>query len=71
MALSALLLILLTGGFVGLVAGLVGVGGGIVTVLPGKFALASWSPGLNKKGNSLVGMQALELFTSQTGESLF
>jgi glutaminase len=48
-----------------------GVGGGIVTVLPGKFALASWSPGLNKKGNSLVGMQALELFTSQTGESLF
>jgi glutaminase len=48
-----------------------GVGGGIITVFPGKFTLAAWSPGLNKKGNSLVGMRALELFTSRTGLSLF
>ena len=48
-----------------------GVGGGIITVLPGQFTLATWSPGLNDKGNSLVGMRALEMFTSQTGLSLF
>lgn len=48
-----------------------GVGGGIVTVCPGQFALAVWSPGLNAKGNSLVGMRALEMFTSRTGLSLF
>lgn len=48
-----------------------GVGGGIVTVLPGRFTLAAWSPGLNSKGNSLVGMRALEMFTARTGASLF
>lgn len=48
-----------------------GVGGGIITVFPGRFTLAAWSPGLNAKGNSLVGMRALELFTNRTGLSLF
>lgn len=48
-----------------------GVGGGIVTVFPGQFTLAAFSPGLNEKGNSLVGMRALEMFTSRTGLSLF
>lgn len=48
-----------------------GVGGGILTVLPGRFTLAAWSPGLNEKGNSLVGMRALEKFTARTGASLF
>lgn len=48
-----------------------GVGGGIITVFPGRFTLATWSPGLNEKGNSLVGMRALEMFTSRTGLSLF
>lgn len=48
-----------------------GVGGGIITIFPGRFTLATWSPGLNKKGNSLVGMRALELFTHQTSLSLF
>jgi glutaminase len=48
-----------------------GVGGGIATVLPGRFTLAAWSPGLNEKGNSLVAMRALELFTTRTGASLF
>lgn len=48
-----------------------GVGGGIITVLPGAFTLAAWSPGLNAKGNSLVGMKALELFTTKTGVSLY
>lgn len=48
-----------------------GVGGGIVALLPGKFCVATWSPGLNKKGNSKLGMQALEKLTSDTGLSIF
>jgi glutaminase len=48
-----------------------GVGGGIITVFPGRFTLAAWSPGLNAKGNSLLAMRALEMFTSRTGLSLF
>lgn len=48
-----------------------GVGGGIATVLPGRFTLSVWSPGLNPKGNSMLGMRALEMFTMRTGASLF
>lgn len=48
-----------------------GVGGGIVALLPNNFVIATWSPGLNKKGNSLLGMEALEQFTTKTGESIF
>lgn len=48
-----------------------GVGGGIVAVIPGKLAIAVWSPALNAKGNSLAGSLALERFTSKTGLSIF
>jgi len=48
-----------------------GVGGGVVALLPNNFVIATWSPGLNKKGNSLLGMEALEQFTTKTGESIF
>ena len=48
-----------------------GVGGGIVAVYPQQFTIAVWSPGLNEKGNSLVGMKALELFTTKSGMSIF
>lgn len=48
-----------------------GVGGGIVAVIPEKCSIAVWSPELNKRGNSLAGMQALELFTTKTGISVF
>ena len=48
-----------------------GVGGGIVAILPDNYCMATWSPGLNKKGNSLLGMQALESFTTKTGLSIF
>lgn len=48
-----------------------GVGGGIVAVHPGKYCIAAWAPGLNVKGNSLLGMQALEQFTTKTGLSIF
>jgi glutaminase len=48
-----------------------GVGGGIAALLPGQYSLAVWSPELNKKGNSVLGMKALELFTTLTGKSVF
>lgn len=48
-----------------------GVGGGIIAILPNEFSIAVWSPGLNEKGNSLVGMKALEIFTTQTACSIF
>ena len=48
-----------------------GVGGGIVAVMPGKFSICVWSPGLNESGNSLAGTRALELYTTMTGISVF
>ena len=48
-----------------------GVGGGIVALLPGQFTIAAWSPELNKKGNSILSMKALELFTTKSGLSVF
>ena len=48
-----------------------GVGGGIVALLPGIFCVAVWSPGLNSKGNSKLGMQALEELTTASGQSIF
>lgn len=48
-----------------------GVGGGIIAVHPGKYCIATWSPGLNEKGNSLLGIKALEMFTTETELSIF
>lgn len=48
-----------------------GVGGGIVAILPKKFSVATWSPGLNAKGNSQLGMLALEALTTKIGHSIF
>lgn len=48
-----------------------GVGGGIVAVCPLKYSVAVWSPRLNSKGNSVMGMKALELLTTYTEESIF
>lgn len=48
-----------------------GVGGGIVALLPNEYCVATWSPGLNKKGNSELGMMALEQLTTETGLSIF
>jgi glutaminase len=48
-----------------------GVGGGIIALLPNDFTIATWSPGLNAKGNSLLGMHALEQFTTKTKRSIF
>lgn len=48
-----------------------GVGGGIVAIHPLKYSVAVWSPRLNPKGNSIMGMKALELLTTYTAESIF
>lgn len=48
-----------------------GVGGGIVAVHPLRYSVAVWSPRLNPKGNSVMGMKALELLTTYTQESIF
>ena len=48
-----------------------GVGGGILTVVPGKAAVAVWSPGLNESGTSQVGALALEKLVAKTGWSVF
>ena len=48
-----------------------GVGGGILAVMPGQFAICVWSPALEPSGNSLAGSLALERFTTLTGQSIF
>ena len=48
-----------------------GVGGGIAAYIPGNLAITIWSPGLNRHGNSLIGMAALEHFTTDIGNSIF
>ncbi len=48
-----------------------GVGGGIAAIYPSRYSIAVWSPRLNSKGNSIMGMKALELFTTETSESIF
>lgn len=48
-----------------------GVGGGIAAVHPNHYSVAVWSPKLNPKGNSALGMKALERLTTHTGLSIF
>ena len=48
-----------------------GVGGGILAIVPGKASIAVWSPGLNARGNSKLGSEALERLASATNWSVF
>ncbi|WP_373487435.1 glutaminase [Blastomonas sp.] len=48
-----------------------GVGGGILAVAPGHGVIATWSPGLNAAGTSMVGAVALEELVEATGWSVF
>ena len=48
-----------------------GVGGGIVAVIPNRCGLCVWSPGLDARGNSVAGVEALDRFTTLTGWSVF
>jgi len=48
-----------------------GVGGGIIAIHPEKYAISVYSPRLNAKGNSVLGMKFLEEFTTITEVSIF
>ncbi|MBA3897516.1 MAG: glutaminase [Sphingomonadaceae bacterium] len=48
-----------------------GVGGGILAIVPGKASIAVWSPGLNDRGNSKLGSEALERLAAETNWSVF
>lgn len=48
-----------------------GVGGGIVAIIPNRCGLCVWSPGLDARGNSVAGVEALDRFTTLTGLSVF
>jgi glutaminase len=48
-----------------------GVGGGILAIVPGRAAVAVWSPGLNEAGTSHVGALALERLVTLAGWSVF
>jgi glutaminase len=47
-----------------------GVGGGILTIAPGRAAIATWGPGLDPSGTSSVGRLALQRLSSLTGWSV-
>jgi glutaminase len=48
-----------------------GVSGTILAVLPNKFTVAVYSPGLNSFGNSVAGIAALELLSKKLDISIF
>ncbi len=48
-----------------------GVGGGILAVIPNRCTICVWSPALGPSGNSAAGVDALDLFTTLTGWSVF
>jgi len=75
-----LLAIMLTAGFYdesglwAFTAGLpskTGVGGGIVSVVPGQFAIAAFSPRLNEAGNSVRAQNAIRYIAGELGVGVF
>ena len=48
-----------------------GVGGGIVAVVPGRFAIAAFSPRLNEAGNSVRAMHAIRDIAGELGVDVF
>ena len=48
-----------------------GVGGGIVSVVPGRFAIAAFSPRLNEAGNSVRSLNAIRYIAGQLGVGVF
>ncbi len=48
-----------------------GVGGGVVTVVPGKFAIAAFSPRVNEAGNSVRSMKAIRYIAGELGVGLY
>ena len=41
------------------------------TIIPNRCGLCVWSPGLDARGNSVAGVEALDQFTTLTGLSVF
>ncbi|WP_420587299.1 glutaminase [Ruegeria sp.] len=48
-----------------------GVGGGLVAIVPGVGSIVAWSPGLDKKGNSVLALKAIEDLAHRLGWSVF
>lgn len=48
-----------------------GVGGGLVSIVPGVGSIAAWSPGLDKKGNSVLAIKAVEDLARRLNWSVF
>ena len=48
-----------------------GVGGGIVAVVPGRMAIAAFSPRLNSAGNSVRGSAAIAAIAAELELSIF
>jgi glutaminase len=48
-----------------------GVGGGILAIIPGRAVVCAWSPALDKAGNSVGAVAALDTFTTASGLSIF
>jgi glutaminase len=48
-----------------------GVGGGVVSVVPGQFAIAAFSPRLNDAGNSIRAMRAIRHIAGELGVGLY
>lgn len=48
-----------------------GVGGGIMAVVPNRMGIGIFSPALDKKGNSIAGIKALELLSKNLELSIF
>lgn len=48
-----------------------GVGGGIVAVVPGQFAIAAFSPRLNEAGNSIRALRAIRDIVGELGVGLY
>ena len=69
--LVSLVAYVLCGAVAGVLAGLLGVGGGIVAIVPHEMAIAVWSPELDDAGNSLAGIAVLEQLTKQLGRSVY
>lgn len=48
-----------------------GVGGGVIAVVPGYGVICSWSPRLNKFGNSVIGVNLVERIAQELGLSIY
>jgi glutaminase len=53
------------------VPGKSGVSGGLLAIAPGRYALASFGPALNSKGNSIAGLYIFEQLSATLGLSLY